>query len=132
MISLTLPEPPSANRYWRVWRGRAVKSTEARAYQLHVKYLAIQQRVKAPIAGDVVLTVVWYRSRRAGDLDNRLKCLLDALKGVTFGDDKQVKEIHAKRVDDAVEKGTMRVTVVRCDDEVGASATQIDTYEETW
>lgn len=31
-VRLTLPEPPSTNRYWRVWRNRAVKSSEATAY----------------------------------------------------------------------------------------------------
>lgn len=111
MIELTLPEPPSANRYWKVWRGRAVKSKEARAYALQVKYLAIQQHVRAPITGDVALTVHWYRARRAGDLDNRLKCLLDSLKGITYADDKQVRRFTAERFDDIEPSGIIKLTV---------------------
>ena len=112
MIHLSLPEPPSANRYWKVWRGRAVKSKEARAYAELVKYLAIQQRVKAPIHGDVEVTVKWYRQRRAGDLDNRIKILLDAMKGIAFVDDKQIRRIHAERFDKVEPVGTMEVCVV--------------------
>jgi crossover junction endodeoxyribonuclease RusA len=117
VIHLSLPEPPSANRYWRVFRGRAVKSAEARAYVDIVKYHAAMQRVKAPISGDVILTVVWRRQRRAGDLDNRLKCLLDALKGIAFADDKQVKRIVAERFDRLDPAGTMEVTVVQHQEE---------------
>ena len=104
MIDLILPEPPSANRYWRVFRGRAVTSAEARAYKRRV---ALTSRCR-PLDGPVAVTVRWFRGRKAGDLDNRLKCLLDALKGVAFADDRQVAEIHAYRYEDRV---TPRVEV---------------------
>ena len=38
-VSFTLPYPPSANRYWRSYRGRVVKSEEARRYS-ELKFLA--------------------------------------------------------------------------------------------
>ena len=48
----------------------------------------------------MVASVVVYRARRAGDLDNSLKVLLDALNGIAFEDDSQVVEIHARREED--------------------------------
>ena len=40
------------------------------------------------------------RPQRSGDLDNRLKCLLDSLNGIAWSDDGQIVEIHAYRHDD--------------------------------
>ena len=102
-MTLTLPVPPSANRYWRTVHGRPVKSREARAYRgLVWTAVAQQARARAVIVGDapVCVTARWYRGRKSGDLDNRLKVLLDALKGLAYRDDKQVVELHAYRGED--------------------------------
>jgi crossover junction endodeoxyribonuclease RusA len=112
MSRFTLPYPPSANRYWRVWRGRAVKSDEARAYQLQVQVLV----PRAPLTGPVRVGVSAFRPRKSGDLDNLLKVALDALKGRAFVDDKQVVEIHACLFDD---KANPRL-------EVGVTAMEAD------
>lgn len=94
---IQLPLPPSANRYWRNFNGRMVKSAEAREYQREVGLtLAWMQ----PLAGNVALTIRLYRARKAGDLDNRIKCVLDALQGYAYANDSQVSEIHAYRYDD--------------------------------
>lgn len=98
-----LPYPPTANLYWRVWRGRAVKSAEARNYQKRVKLLAkasLGARVE-PLRGPVRVEVSVYRPAKRGDLDNTLKVILDALRGIAYGDDAQVVEILARRNDDA-------------------------------
>jgi crossover junction endodeoxyribonuclease RusA len=98
-VKLTLPYPPSANRYWRSCRGRVVPSTEAIAYKRSVGLLC--RAARAPkLSGDVVVTVEVFRPARRGDLDNRLKVLLDALRGYVFDDDDQVVAIHAQRRDD--------------------------------
>ena len=98
-MKITLPYPPSANRYWRVFRGRAVKSAEARAYQAHVAAIATRHGMR-PVCGDVAVTLDVYRPAKRGDLDNQIKVLLDSLKGFAFDDDKQVIHIDAKRFDD--------------------------------
>jgi crossover junction endodeoxyribonuclease RusA len=98
-MRLTLPYPPSANRYWRVWRGRAVKSPEARRYQESAAKLALAAGFRS-LSGPVAIAVKVYRPRRRGDLDNALKVLIDALKGVAYADDEQVVVLDARRRDD--------------------------------
>lgn len=93
------PLPPSANRYWRYYRGRMVVSDEAAAYKRTVAMLARCDGV-TKLTGPVCVTVAVYRARKSGDLDNRLKVLLDALQGVFYGNDSQVRELHASLHDD--------------------------------
>lgn len=99
-MKLTLPLPPMANRYWRYWRGRVVRSPEAERYILGVKMRALTAGHRAPIPGFVSVSIGIFRQRKAGDLDGFLKVLLDSLQGVAFENDKQVIEIHARRMDD--------------------------------
>jgi crossover junction endodeoxyribonuclease RusA len=98
-IKLTLPICPSANRYWRNWRGRMVVSKEARNYKQHVGWLCRQQEIE-PMDGDVILSIDVYRPRKAGDLSNKIKVCEDSLIGHAFHDDSQVVEIHMRRFDD--------------------------------
>ncbi len=105
---LVLPYPPSTNRYWRIFRGHAVRSAEATAYKAAVHHACLAARVRS-LVGPVALEVRLYRPRKAGDLDNRLKVLLDSLQGHLYADDAQVVELHAYRQDDKAEP---RVEVV--------------------
>lgn len=121
-ITLTLPYPISANRYWR---SRAVKgvsmtyvSPEAMAYKQQVAWLAEEAGIRKPIAGRVAVSYTLYPKRpqdwakRAEknplgwddtvaclDLDNAQKVLMDALKGVVIEDDKWVRRIEAERAE---------------------------------
>lgn len=104
---VTLPIPPSANRYWRNFRGRMVVSAEAQAYKAAAAISAKDQGAWL-ICGDVAIQVDFYRARKAGDLDNRLKVILDSLNGIAYEDDNQITEIHARRFDD---KGNGRVEI---------------------
>lgn len=98
-MKITLPYPPSANRYWRAFRGRTVLSAEAKKYKKEVAAI-LAAAGWTPATGAVAYTANIYRPQKSGDLDNRLKVLGDALTGFAWTDDKQVVELHAYRHDD--------------------------------
>lgn len=106
-MKLTLPYPPTANTYWRHVGRKVLLSAEARAYRTEVAWKAKLAGVR-PLSGPVVVALDVYRPRRIGDLDNRIKQLLDALRDIAFEDDDQVVDIHARRFDD---KANPRVEV---------------------
>lgn len=109
-LTMTLPYPPSANRLWRVYRGRQVLSQEAKTYKNAV---ALQLRLEGvtPLGYENLLsmTVHVYRPRKAGDLMNRCKILEDALNKIAFADDEQIIEAHYHRHED---KHRPRVEVI--------------------
>lgn len=94
--------PPSANRYWRVWGGRVVRSAEARSYKIACQIIATREKIK-PIAGDVAIAIILHpkltkkgaASKTRIDLDNALKVVIDALQGVAYANDSQVVSIKA-------------------------------------
>lgn len=96
---VTLPYPPSANAYWRMFHNRILVSKEARAYKARAGLLALAAGMR-PLEGELEVLVHAYRPRKVGDLDNLLKVLLDSLRGVAWADDSQVRCIHAVRFDD--------------------------------
>ncbi len=109
-VTVTLPDPPSANRWWRMVtiRGaaRMLLSSEARKYKAEVpKIVAMQlpptgDKQRWEMLGPVRVTLDWYRERRSGDLDKRLGVVFDALQGVLYENDNQVIEIIARRHED--------------------------------
>lgn len=109
--SYTLPMPPSANKYWRNvvigGKARTLVSEGAKNYKKEIAELAHRLGMR-PAVGDVSIAIRLYRNQASGDLDNRIKVTLDALRGVAFEDDKQVVEIHAYRHDD---KGNGRIVI---------------------
>jgi len=52
-----------------------------------------------PLSEDVLLDVVYYAEGVSGDLDNLLKPIQDALQGIAYNDDKQVRELKGARRD---------------------------------
>jgi crossover junction endodeoxyribonuclease RusA len=97
--TFTLPVPPSANRYWRVWNNRIVVTDEARAYKDEI---ALLLRACVPLEGDVSVNFTVFRPRMKGDLDNYNKIMFDALQGLCYYNDNQIVEIHSYRKDDKV------------------------------
>lgn len=101
-VVLRLAYPVSANRYWKTFQNHQVVSREARQYRAHVKYQAGKEQVM-PSEGEVALLVLLHpkltkkgvASEVVIDLDNCLKVVVDALQGVFYRDDKQVKFITA-------------------------------------
>jgi crossover junction endodeoxyribonuclease RusA len=119
---LTLPYPISANRYWRsfVPRGgsRAIVtvSDEAKAYKAEVGWRAKAAGLRIPLDGRVSVLVrlfpqrpqdwakraqrnpdTWDDDVRCIDLGNAEKVLSDALNGIAWVDDKQLRRIVLER-----------------------------------
>ena len=116
---IRLPVPPSANHYWR---DRAYQPRNGKAIVQRYRTKAARQfveDVQALVRGAgylpiqrphaVVVRIKWYREARRGDLDNRLKVLLDSLQGVLYENDAQIVGIHAERFED---KADPRVEVM--------------------
>jgi len=124
MITLTLPYPVSANRYWRSYaakgrRGTVVTvSAEALRYRSEVAAIAIESGVHAPFVGRVDVSLMLYPARpvdwlkraaanpeywddsvRCIDLGNAEKVLFDALNGIAWIDDRQVMRITMERME---------------------------------
>jgi crossover junction endodeoxyribonuclease RusA len=98
-FAVTLPYPPGTNHLYRTWQGRMLLSQVGREYKRTCQLLFWEAGVR-PFRGPVGLEVTVYRPRKAGDLDGRLKALLDAMNGNVWIDDAQVVELHAYRKDD--------------------------------
>ena len=111
MIRLTLPEPPSANAYWRRAGTYLHRSHAADRYIAAVK-AAVAFAGIMQIRGAVELRFVWYRKKRSGDLDNRVKVLQDALKHWAFGDDGKVRRLVCEMSDDEPTHARVEVLVI--------------------
>lgn len=123
MIIITLPYPPSVNRYRTIHTipghgARIGISKEGKQYKADVAWLAKKHGISSPLAGRVSVEIDLYPKRpqdwqkraqrdpmgwdddvQCIDLDNGQKVILDALKEVAFADDKWVHEIHARRME---------------------------------
>lgn len=145
MITLTLPYPISANRYWRTAvRGSFVStyvSQEAKEFKEQVGWLCKAAGIRAPLAGRVAITVQLYpnrpqdfktRMRKHGatwddtvqclDIDNANKVLLDALKGIAIEDDKWVRRLSSERM----EPDEHGARVVVCIEQIAQPVVQAD------
>lgn len=120
-IILTLPEPPSSNIYWRVAGSRIHRSHAADRYKAVVALATKGYRKDGAAAipeGPIALVLVWHRSIKRGDLDNRLKITCDALAGFLYSEDAQIVQIWARRVDahPTVPKGHVLIEVCPIED----------------
>lgn len=115
-VTMLLPEPPAANRYLRQHGRVTYKTREAKAYCEAVAALTAQHRTNGQPCfptGDVTCVVVWHRTRKAGDLGERTKCLYDALQGTIYANDKQIAQDWRRRVDThpTIPKGFVQIEV---------------------
>lgn len=140
-IILSLPYPISANRYWatrcyqdketKQWRAMTYVTKEAEAYRKEVLNIAMMAGLPEPLTGRVALAYRLYpnrpqdwklRQKKLGaewddgvlcmDLGNAEKVMADALQGVAYLDDKQVRKIVAERCEPD-EYGARLVVYVR-------------------
>lgn len=112
-IEMTLPYPPSVNQMWRYANGSVYTNHPAKQYKKDTRILCLQNKV-VPFGKqcNLIFTMRVYRPIQSGDLDNRIKLILDSLNKLAFYDDKQIVEIHAYRFDD---KENPRVEVEICE-----------------
>jgi crossover junction endodeoxyribonuclease RusA len=77
-VTLTLPWPPSVNKYWRTFQGRMIISAEGRSYRKAVADQVLIQRGAKHYAGKLRVVIEAFRpDNRRRDLDNLLKAVLD-------------------------------------------------------
>ena len=85
-IIIDIPSvPPSANRVWRNASGLTYLSPETRAFNKLVKYVLRETIPKEWKFYRVEIVV--FPQRRSGDVDNRIKPVLDALTKACFWED---------------------------------------------
>ena len=89
---LTLPWPPSTNAIWRSYRGRVVRSAAYKSWQVRAgKEIMVQRpgRHKGPVSVHIELA---SPTKRAFDIDNRVKPILDLLVDMQIieGDDNAI------------------------------------------
>lgn len=104
---IVVPFPPSANRMWRAVHGKVLLSREGREYQARAHTALSVQRIEK-LEGPVGLRIVVYFPNKRGDLDNRVKPLLDVLEGFCYRNDSQVHHLDVTR---AIDKAQPRAEV---------------------
>lgn len=100
MTRLVLPYPPSANRMWRSYvpkgwsRAVVALSPEAKSYKLACGWLAKEAGFGKPTTRPIALKLTLIpKNGVVMDLSNCLKVTEDALQGVVYENDRQVKAI---------------------------------------
>lgn len=94
--------PPSANRYWRTKAiGKRVityVSDEAKQFKRDMYYMARAAKVVKTLS-PVSVSITWHRktAKSTGDIDNRIKVILDSLNGIAWDDDKQVHRLFIEK-----------------------------------
>lgn len=80
MIRLSLPYPPSANRLWRNFKGRSIKSAEYRDWLNRGQAAIIDACIGGQFSGPYHLEIQATRpDRRARDIDNLIKPTSDLI-----------------------------------------------------
>lgn len=114
---IQLPHPVSANRYWRTFRNRTVRSAEANQYRKDAQFAFLLAK-EHKHAGPVRVSIQFHpRTNKDGsaskvrlDIDNVIKVALDALNGLAYDDDKQIVAVSAELAG-PVPHGGLTVTV---------------------
>jgi len=83
-------------RNWRHWFIKAKPKAQKESYILQAK----QQKTSFYEWDITIEVVLWFGDKRKRDIDNYNKLWLDALSGVIYKDDKQVKELHLLKMYD--------------------------------
>jgi crossover junction endodeoxyribonuclease RusA len=120
-MRLTLPWPPSVNKYYRhinkgQLAGRNLISEEGRAFRSAVDAVVRQARARKAMAFPLEVRVAAYPpDRRKRDLDNLLKATLDALQSSgVYLNDNQIESLSIYRAE-PVAGGQLEVQITALD-----------------
>jgi Holliday junction resolvase RusA-like endonuclease len=102
-------KPPYVHRY---------VTKEAIEYKDNVRAKAIAAGwTPIPKPAEIHVYFIWRRTERRGDLDNKLKVILDALQKVAYENDSQIVGITAAVVMDSVDDVEVGI-VVETDEQI--------------
>lgn len=115
LIQLTLPYPPSVNRAYRTVSGRVILSKAGREYRDDVAaavYLDAS-RLTELLKGRLSVSIKMHApDNRKRDVDNVLKCALDALTHAgIWDDDSQIDRLLVERAEPAPKYGFVVVSI---------------------
>jgi len=97
-LSIVLPWPPSANKYWRYVGGRVLVSQEAKDYKSIVYGIFLESKLKTIHSRISVCIYLYPPDKRKFDIDNRIKVLADALEYAGFFEnDSQIDKLYVER-----------------------------------
>ncbi|EMA1799446.1 RusA family crossover junction endodeoxyribonuclease [Cronobacter turicensis] len=128
-MKLTLPFPPSVNKYWRApnkgpLAGRHLISAKGRAYQSEACAAIIEQLRKLPKPSSAPAAVeifLFPPDARRRDIDNYNKALFDALTHAgIWEDDSQIKRMLVEW-GPVTPKGKVEITISKYEPAVAAA-----------
>jgi len=94
---LVIPGPPVPKARARTVRGHSYTPARTAAAEKAIKALALAAGW-TPLDGPVAVTLHFYvPDRRRRDIDNLTKLVLDALNGIAWHDDSQIRCLVARR-----------------------------------
>lgn len=99
MVILTLPWPPSVNRYWRRRGSRYFVCAEGQQFRKEVIALSLEYKGFFKAEDRLSVSIQAFPpDRRRRDLDNVLKGLLDSLQHAEiYVDDNQIDKLFISR-----------------------------------
>lgn len=122
---LLLPYPTSANRLWRNAGGRMIPNHKAVAWKRTAAILARNSGIRVTDKSVFVRLEVLPRAIKDGsaskvciDLDNSIKATLDAMNGVAWLDDKQVRKLEAS-YGEPMKDGGLLVEIIEMEESHG-------------
>ena len=120
MIELTLPWPPSVNHYWMRNKNGSMRICQAGIdFRNATSGNALLSGItpgKVLFTGHVHVSITAFPpDRRKRDVDNILKCVLDALgKAGVYTDDSNVWKLTIQKMDPVDKNGSLIVRIESC------------------
>ena len=112
MIEFTVPgrprpkQRPRKGKYGNMYTPRETQEYEGKVAWYALKAMQGKGKITGPVGVEIRL---YFKGKRAPDIDNCAKSLLDGMLNVVFADDRQVKELRISRHLDEEERAEARV-----------------------